>query len=130
VATQDELAAVSGIGPQIAESVAFFFQQAPNRAVLDRLQAAGVDLTAPLAPREPVGILAGKTFVLTGTLPNLTREDATELIVAAGGKVASAVSKKTSYVVAGEEAGSKLAKAESLEIPILDEAGLREVLAG
>jgi DNA ligase (NAD+) len=87
-------------------------------------------MTAPLRPREPVGVLAGKTLVLTGTLPTLTRDEAAELIVAAGGKVSSAVSKKTSYVVAGEEAGTKLAKAESLGIPVLDEAGLRELLAG
>jgi DNA ligase (NAD+) len=85
-------------------------------------------MTAPLRPREPVGVLAGKTLVLTGTLPSLTRDEAAELIVAAGGKVSSSVSKKTDYVVAGDEAGSKLAKAESLGITILDEAGLRELL--
>ena len=75
-------------------------------------------------------MLAGKTLVLTGTLPTLTRDEAAELIVAAGGKVSSAVSKKTSYVVAGEEAGTKLAKAETLGIPVIDEAGLRDLLAG
>jgi DNA ligase (NAD+) len=105
-----------------------FFAQEPNRAMIERLRAAGVDLTAPKRERAPVGALAGKTFVLTGTLPDLTREDATAMIVSAGGKVTSAVSKKTDYVVAGEEAGSKLIKAESLGIEILDEAALRSLL--
>jgi DNA ligase (NAD+) len=128
-ATPEALLAVEGIGEQIAESVAFFFAQPQNRAVLERLRAAGLDLTAPLAPKAPVGALAGKTFVLTGTLPTLTREEASELIAAAGGKVTSSVSKKTDYVVAGDEAGSKLAKAQSLGIAVLDEPGLRALLA-
>jgi len=127
-ASEEDLLRSEGIGEQIARSVVLFFAQGPNRAMIRRLQAAGVDATAPLRPREPVGALAGKTLVLTGTLPALTREQATELIVAAGGKVSSAVSKKTSYVVAGDEAGSKLQKAEQLGIPILDEAGLRALL--
>ena len=127
-APEEALLRSEGIGIEIARSVALFFVQEPNRAMVERLKAAGVDVTAPLRPREPVGVLAGKTLVLTGTLPSLTRDEAAELIVAAGGKVSSAVSKKTSYVVAGEEAGTKLAKAESLGIPVLDEAGLRELL--
>jgi len=94
------------------------------------LRAAGVDLTAPKRERAAAGPLTGKTFVLTGTLPSLTREEAGELIVNAGGKVSSAVSKKTAYVVAGEEAGSKLAKAESLGVAVIDEAGLRALLNG
>ena len=129
-ATREELAATEGIGPQIAESVAFFFAQPQNRDVVERLRARGLDLTAPLRPREAVGVLAGKTIVLTGTLPNLTRDEASALVIEAGGKVGSAVSKKTNYVVAGEEAGSKLVKAESLGIPIVDEAGLRALLNG
>ncbi len=129
-ASQDELAAVPGIGPQIAESVAFFFKQTTNLAVVKRLEAHGVDMTAPRVAGAPKGVLSGKTFVLTGTLPNLTRDEASELIVAAGGKVAGSVSKKTDYVVAGEEAGSKLAKAESLGVPVVDEAGLRKLLDG
>jgi DNA ligase (NAD+) len=128
-ATREELVATEGIGDQIAESVAFFFAQPQNTAVIERLRARGVDLTAPLRPKKPAGALAGKTFVITGTLPNLTREEATELIVAAGGKVSSAVSKKTSYLVAGDEAGSKLVKAASLEVPIIDEAALRALVA-
>jgi DNA ligase (NAD+) len=129
-ATEEELVRSEGIGPEIATSVALFFAQEPNRAMIARLKDAGVDMTAPLREREPVGVLAGKTLVLTGTLPSLTRDEASELIVAAGGKVSSAVSKRTDYVVAGEEAGSKLTKAEGLGIPILDEAGLRALLDG
>ena len=101
----------------------------PNRALIERLRAAGVDLTAPKRERAAAGPLAGKTLVLTGTLPNLTRDEASELIVAAGGKVTSAVSKKTNYVVAGEEAGSKLTKAESLGVPVIDEDALRALLS-
>ena len=129
-ATEEELLRSEGIGPEIAASVALFFAQEPNRAIVARLKSAGVDLTAPLRPREPVGVLAGKTLVLTGTLPTLTRDEASELITAAGGKVSGSVSKKTDYVVAGEEAGSKLAKAEQLGIEILDEAGFRALLNG
>jgi DNA ligase (NAD+) len=129
-ATEDELVRSEGIGVEIARSVVLFFAQEPNRAMIARLNAAGVDLTAPLRAREPAGALAGKTLVLTGTLPSLTRDEAAELIVAAGGKVTGSVSKKTDYVVAGEEAGSKLAKAAQLGIPILDESGLRALLDG
>ena len=127
-ASEADLITSDGIGAIIAASVVLFFQQEPNRAVIERLRAAGVDLTAPIRARAPAGPLAGKTIVLTGTLPNLSRDEASELIVAAGGKVTSAVSKKTDYVVAGEEAGSKLVKAESLGIPVLDEDGLRGLL--
>ena len=127
-ASEEELLRSDGVGEQIARSVALFFAQEPNRAMVARLKAAGLDVTAPLRPREPVGVLAGKTLVLTGTLPSLTREEATELIVAAGGKVSSSVSKKTAYVVAGDEAGSKLQKAEQLGIAVLDEDGLRALL--
>lgn len=129
-ASEEQLSASEGIGPQIAASVVLFFRQHQNRAMIERLRSAGVDLTAPLRPREAVGPLVGKTFVLTGTLPNLTREQASERIVAAGGKVSGSVSKKTAYVVAGDEAGSKLTKAESLGIPIIDEAALLQLLEG
>ena len=129
-ATKEQLAGVEGIGDVIAESVWFFFQQPQNRKEVTRLRAYGVDVTAPKRERAPLGALAGKTLVLTGTLPTLTREGATELIVAAGGKVTSAVSKKTDYVVAGEDAGTKLKKAESLGIAIVDEDALRAILEG
>jgi DNA ligase (NAD+) len=97
--------------------------------MIARLAAAGVDMTAPKRDRAPVGVLAGKTLVLTGTLPSLTREEATERIVAAGGKVSGSVSKKTAFVVAGTDAGSKLAKAEELGIAIIDEDELLRILA-
>jgi DNA ligase (NAD+) len=129
-ATREELTATEGIGEQIAESVAFFFAQPQNEAVIDRLRARGLDLTAPKRPKAPQGPLAGKTFVLTGTLPTLSREDASQRIASAGGKVASGVSKKTDYVVAGSEAGSKLVKAQSLGITVIDEDGLTGLLAG
>jgi DNA ligase (NAD+) len=128
-ASSEELTEVEGIGPQIAQSVAFFFAQPQNRAVVARLCAHGVVMTAPKRERAPAGPLAGKIFVLTGTLPSLTREEATVLIVAAGGKVAAAVSKKTDYVLAGADAGSKLAKARELGITILDEGGFHALLS-
>jgi len=127
-ASEEELQASEGIGPELSASVALFFKQAANRKMIERLQRAGVETTAPLRPRDAAGALAGKTFVLTGTLPNLTREEAAERIVAAGGKVTGSVSKKTDYVVAGSEPGSKLAKAEQLGVTILDEDGLRRLL--
>lgn len=129
-ATRAELEATEGVGPQIAESVAFFFAQPQNRAVIERLRERGVDMTAPKRDRAAAGVLVGKTLVLTGTLPSLTREEATALIVDAGGKVSSSVSKKTDYVVAGDDAGSKLAKANAVGVPVLDEAGLLELLGG
>jgi DNA ligase (NAD+) len=96
--------------------------------MIERLRSAGVEMTAPKRAKAANGKLSGKTFVLTGTLPNLTRDEASELIVAAGGKVTGSVSKKTDYVVAGSEAGSKLTKAEQLGITIVDEDGLRDLL--
>jgi DNA ligase (NAD+) len=128
-ASEAELLASDGIGEQIAASVVLFFAQEPNRAMIERLRVAGVDLTAPKRERAPAGPLAGKTLVLTGTLPALTRDEAAALIVAAGGKVTSGVSKKTDYVVAGDEAGSKLIKAQTLGIHVIDEEGLRTLLA-
>ena len=99
------------------------------RDLLDDLRAQGLTLELE-GPPPGEGPLAGKTFVLTGTLPDLTREQASERIVAAGGRVTSSVSKKTDYVVAGENAGSKLTKAESLGVPVLDEPGLLGLLDG
>ncbi|HLY02157.1 MAG TPA: NAD-dependent DNA ligase LigA [Candidatus Cybelea sp.] len=116
-----------GIGPEVARSVALFFKQQPNRKMIERLREAGVVMSAPKRVKTG-GALSGKTFVLTGTLPNLTREEAAEMIVAAGGKVTGSVSKKTDYVVAGSEPGSKLTKAEQLGIDILDESALQALL--
>ncbi len=127
-AGEEELRRCEGIGPELAASVTLFFAQPENRAIVERLRSAGVDMTAPKRVRAGDGPLRGKTLVLTGTLANLTREEATELIVAAGGKVTGSVSKKTDYVVAGTEAGTKLAKAEGLGVPVLDEDGLRDLL--
>lgn len=95
--------------------------------MIERLRAAGVLMEGAMRPRS-AGALRGKTFVLTGTLPSLTREEASALIEAKGGKVSASVSKKTDYVVAGEAAGSKLGKAQSLGVTILDEEGLKKVL--
>ena len=118
------------VGPVLAESIARFFAERHNRDVIAALRAAGVHWRETEPQRATAGRLTGKTLVLTGTLPTLTREDAKALIEAEGGKVAESVSKKTSCVVAGAEAGSKLAKARELGIPVVDEDGLRRLLAG
>lgn len=129
-ATYEQLLEVPDVGPVVAQSIRTFFEQPHNREVAEQLRAAGVTWPehegAELAAPKP---LAGQTFVLTGTLPTLSRDEAKELLEAQGAKVAGSVSKKTSYVVAGEEAGSKLEKAQQLGITILDEAGLRDLLA-
>jgi DNA ligase (NAD+) len=123
---------VPDVGPVVAESVHNFFAEPHNRTVIEQLRAPGKLSWSegPPAPRAPAGVLAGKTVVLTGTLPTLSRDEAKEMLEAAGAKVAGSVSKKTDYVVAGEEAGSKLAKAEELGIAILDEDGMRKLLEG
>jgi DNA ligase (NAD+) len=122
--------AVEGVGPVIAESVVRFFADPRNREEVERLRRRGVrwPRVEARAARRGEGPLTGKTFVLTGTLPGLSRDEATGRIEAAGGKVTSSVSKKTSYVVAGEEPGSKLRKAEELGVPVLDAAGLAALL--
>jgi DNA ligase (NAD+) len=124
----EELQAVEQIGPAIAQSVVSFFAQEQNRAIIEKLRRAGVNLRGERRAHAASGPLAGKTFVLTGTLPSLSREEASALIAGAGGKVSGSVSKRTDYVVAGEAAGTKLARAESLGVKIIDEAGLRELL--
>lgn len=124
-ASLEELQSAEQIGPKIAKSVVEYFQQPPNRKVIEKLQRAGVTMRETAAVRRGAGgPLAGKTFVLTGTLPNLSREEATALIVGASGKVAGSVSKKTDYVVAGEAAGTKLAKAQQLGVKVIDEPEL------
>jgi DNA ligase (NAD+) len=129
-ATPAQLLEVPDVGPVLAEAIAHFFAEKHNREVIERLRAAGVRWPehAPAA-KAPAGPLAGLTVVLTGTLPTLTRDEAKALIEQAGGKAAGSVSAKTSYVVAGSEAGSKLDKAEALGIPVLDEDGFRALLA-
>ena len=128
----DALLEVPDVGPIVAQSVRTFFDQPHNREVVEQLRGVGV--TWPEEPGAAVakpaaGPLAGKTFVLTGTLPVLTRDEAKAMIESAGAKVSGSVSKKTDYVVAGSEAGSKLAKAQELGTTVLDEAGLLELLA-
>jgi DNA ligase (NAD+) len=125
-ASAEELERVEEVGPRISQAILEFFAQPANLALMASLKEAGVEMTAE--KRERGAQLAGLTFVLTGTLPTLTREAAKAQIEAAGGKTAGSVSKKTSYVVAGEEAGSKLDKARELKVPVLDEAGLLALL--
>jgi DNA ligase (NAD+) len=129
-ASFEQLLEVSDVGPIVACSIQSFFAQAHNREVLEQLRAAGITWAegagalAQLGPRP----LLGKTLVLTGSLPTLSRDAAKDLIEAAGGKVSGSVSKKTHYVVAGEDAGSKLDKARELGLVVLDEAGLLDLL--
>ena len=130
----DAIASTFGIGPEIARSVHHWFRLPANQILIDRLQSAGVSLAAQPAASDDTEAahsspLAGKIFVLTGTLPNLSRSEAKTAIQKAGGKVTGSVSRKTDYVVLGEDAGSKLKKAESLGIPCLSEAELMSMLA-
>jgi DNA ligase (NAD+) len=125
----ERLLEVPDVGPTVAQSVRTFFDQPHNREVVEQLRAAGVTWDEhDGAAVAPVGVLAGRTLVLTGTLPTLSRDEAKALIEAAGGKVAGSVSKKTHYVVAGDEAGSKLDRARELGVEVIDEAGLRALL--
>ena len=128
-ADADSLLQVNDVGEVIAQSIIHFFEESHNREVISELLAEGVHWPTPeaVAVNEKV---SGKTFVLTGTLPNMGREEAKALLLAQGAKVASSVSKKTDYVVAGAEAGSKLEKAQALGVTIIDEAQMLELLKG
>ncbi|MES2993819.1 MAG: NAD-dependent DNA ligase LigA, partial [Pseudomonadota bacterium] len=128
-ASEPQLLEVSDVGPIVAQSIHTFFAQPHNREIVEQLRACGIvwkedDGTADTSPKP----LLGQTFVLTGTLPTLSRDEAKDRIEAAGGKVSGSVSKKTSVVVAGAEAGSKLDKATELGIPVIDEAALLALL--
>ncbi len=130
-ASVEQLLEVNDVGPVVAQSIRTFFEQPHNREVVEQLRAVGVgwaehEGVQPDASPKP---LSGKTLVLTGTLPTLSRDEAKDLIETAGGKVSGSVSKKTHFVIAGEEAGSKLDKARELGVTVLDEAGLRALLA-
>ena len=125
-ATAEELERVEEVGPRISQAILEFFAQPANLALIKSLKDAGVDMTAE--KKERSAQLAGLTFVLTGTLPTLPRDEAKSRIEAAGGKIAGSVSKKTNYVVAGEKPGSTLEKAHKLKIPVKDEAGLLALL--
>lgn len=129
-ASATELEAIPGIGPRLAAAIQDWFSHQPNRAVVAKLAAAGVQLadapTASVAGPQP---LAGQTWVITGTLPTLSREAAAALIKAHGGKVAGSVSSKTTYLLAGDKAGSKLDAAQKLGVPVVDEAALQQMIA-
>jgi DNA ligase (NAD+) len=129
-ATLEQLLEVNDVGPVVAQSIRTFFDQPHNREVVEQLRAAGVSWAEHdgKPATAAAGPLAGHSVVLTGTLPTLTRDDARALLEAAGAKVAGSVSKKTRYVVAGSDAGTKLDKARELGIEIIDEAGLRALL--
>jgi len=120
------LEAVTEVGPKVAQAIVEFFEVAKNRDLVRDLTRSGLTMTAE--KRVTTSTLEGLTFVLTGTLPNLTRELAKEKIESAGGRVSGSVSKKTDYVVAGEEAGSKLDKANSLGVAVLDEVGMLKLV--
>lgn len=126
-ATEEQILAVDDIGPVVAQSILTFLHDAINRELIAQLRSSGIHWEEG-EPEQRSQHLVGKTFVLTGTLPTLKRDEAAAMIEAAGGKVSGSVSKKTSYVVAGEEAGSKLSKAEELGVAVLDEAGLLDLL--
>ena len=128
-ATEERLHEIEGVGPQIAKSAVAWFRDERNVALLDKLRGAGLRFAA--AKKAPTAdTFAGRTFVITGTLPTWSRDEAKAFIEANGGKVTDSVSKKTSYLVVGENAGSKLTKAQALGITILDEAALRQLASG
>jgi DNA ligase (NAD+) len=137
-APQEIISETPGIGPVIAESVWTFFRDPRNADLVERLAAAGVTMELRASEEtgdgegagRAAGPLAGKTVVLTGALPTLSRQQTTDLIVAAGGRVTGSVSAKTDYVVVGEEPGTKLAKARDLGVELLDEPGLLSLLDG
>jgi DNA ligase (NAD+) len=127
-AGEEELQQVNEVGPRVSAAICEFFSEQRNRELVERLRRARLQFKGK--QRERGTKLAGKTFVLTGTLPNYTRDQAKKMIEDAGGKVSGSVSKKTDYVVAGEEAGSKLDKAKELGVAVLDEDGMKQLLAG
>jgi DNA ligase (NAD+) len=129
-ASPEQLLEVADVGPVVARSIHTFFAQPHNREVVEQLRALGVHWMEGEPPRAQALPLDGKTFVITGTLPGMDREQAKERIEAAGGKVAGSVSRKTDYLLAGAEAGSKLAKAQELGVPVLDEAQFLELIDG
>ena len=124
--SEEDLIAIEGIGPVVAESIKRFFNQEENLIIVDRILRSGVQIV--FETQKMTGALDGKLFVLTGTLDNMTRRQAKDMITAAGGKVSGSVSKNVDYVIAGESAGSKLVKARELGIAVIDEAAFREML--
>jgi len=129
-ADADLLQTAEEVGPKVAESIRRFFRERHNQELVERLRDAGLRFTQEVRNHAAQGVLAGKSFVLTGTLPTMSREEAKAKIEAAGGKVTGGVSGKTNYVIAGEEAGSKLARARELGVPVLDEDGMMRLIGG
>ena len=127
-ATEEQLLTVNDVGPIVAKSLRTFFDQPHNREVVEQLRACGVTWEEGEPAARAPQPFSGKTFVITGTLPSLSRDEAKDMVEAAGGKVAGSVSKKTDYVVAGAEAGSKLLKAQELGVTVIDEAALTDML--
>jgi DNA ligase (NAD+) len=125
-ASAEELENLNEVGSRIAQAVDEYFREPHNVELINRLEK--VPLTMPAEKRVTTSTLAGLTFVLTGSLPTLTREAAKDLIESAGGRVSATVSRKTSYLVAGEDSGSKLDRARALNVPVLDEHSLRALL--
>ena len=129
-ASEEALVGVNDVGPIVAKSLHTFFAQKHNREVVEQLRACGLTWEEGEPAAQAPKPLAGKTFVLTGTFPTLSRDQAKDLLEAAGAKVAGSVSKKTDYVVAGAEAGSKLEKAQALGVAVIDEAAMTALLQG
>ena len=126
-ATEVELQEVNEVGPRVSESILEFFQESRNRELVEQLRKAG--LTFAGKKKERGTKLAGKTFVLTGTLVHYTRDEAKKMIEDAGGRVSGSVSNKTDYVVAGDDAGSKLDKAKELGVKVIDEKAMKELVS-
>jgi DNA ligase (NAD+) len=129
-ADAEELAQAEGVGPVVAESVREFLSSQANRELLERLRAAGLTVVSDAPPPPSDGPLSGQTVVITGGLESLSRDEAKRAVAAAGGKATGSVSRATSFVVAGVDPGSKLQKAESLGVPVIDESAFLAVLAG
>jgi len=125
-ASVEELESVNEVGPRVAQAIQEFFAEEKNRQLVEKLHQAGLTFSAE--KKKKTTKLEGLTFVLTGTMAELSREDAKARIEAAGGRVSGSVSKKTNYLVAGEDAGSKLDKAKELKVPVIDQAKLLEML--
>jgi DNA ligase (NAD+) len=128
-AGEDELQKAGEVGPKVARSIRGFFDEQRNRDLIDRLRQERLQFNYAV-PQRSGGALSGLTFVITGTLPSLSREEAKQRIEAAGGKVAGSVSRKTNFLLAGEDAGSKLTKAQELGVQVIDEAALLQMLEG
>jgi DNA ligase (NAD+) len=127
-ASAEQLQTVPGLGPINAQNVVAFFANERNRRLIEKLQRAGVRMDQDAVAGTTIGPLSGKTFVITGTLPTWSREEATQAIEDAGGKVTETISRKTSYLLLGENPGSKYDKARKIGIPVIDEAELRRML--